>query len=118
MNFLIKTLTSIYPTLIWTLIMLVLCSMPSKHVPLGGNISDKVAHFAVFGLWSFLALFKQENYVKIGVCGISFGLLIECIQKNLPESFHRSFDLLDIVADSIGVMLGLIIFGSIQKWIK
>lgn len=118
MNIFLKTLTSIYPTLGWTLTILVLCSMPSEHIPLTESVSDKFAHFAVFGLWSFLALWYKSNYLKVGILGIAFGLLIECIQKNLPESFHRSFDLLDLVADSIGVILGLIFFWSIKKLIK
>lgn len=118
MNLLLKTITSVYPTLLWTLTILVLCSMPSEHIPLSESISDKIAHFAVFGLWSFLALWYKSNYLKIGILGVAFGLLIECIQKSLPESFHRSFDLLDLVADSIGVILGLLFFWSIKKLIK
>ena len=118
MNFLLKTITSIYPTLLWTLTILVLCSMPSEHIPLTESISDKVAHFAVFGFWSFLALWYKPNYLKVGILGITFGLLIECIQKSLPESFHRSFDWIDLVADSIGVILGLITFGIFTQIIR
>ena len=118
MNLLLKTITSVYPTLLWTLTILVLCSMPSEHIPLSESISDKIAHFAVFGLWSFLALWYKPNYLKIGILGVAFGLLIECIQKSLPESFHRSFDWIDLVADSIGVLLGLLFFWCIKKLIK
>lgn len=111
-------MTSKYPILMCLVIILILCSIPSVSVPLSNNINDKFAHFGVFSLWSFLALWYRCNYIKVGILGITFGLLIECIQKSLPESFHRSFDWTDLVADSIGVALGLISFWSIKKLIK
>lgn len=111
-------MTSKYPVLMWLVIILILCSIPSVSVPLYNNINDKFAHFGVFSLWSFLALWYRSNYIKVGILGITLGLLIECIQKSLPESFHRSFDWTDLVADSIGVALGLISFWSIKQLIK
>jgi VanZ family protein len=38
---------------------------------------------------------------------IFYGIAVEFIQANLPISFHRGADFLDVAADTLGVLVGL-----------
>ncbi len=88
---------------------MVLCWMPSDNLPSSEDFNDKTAHFIAFAGWSFCWLFAFKNWKNTLFLGIFFGVIIEIGQYLLPEVFHRSFDTLDILADSIGVILGLLV---------
>ena len=92
-----------------TLIIFVLCTMPSKNLPKGEDFNDKTAHFVAFAGWAFSWQFAFKNYTKTLFLGIFYGILIEFWQGILPESFHRGFDWYDALADGIGVIIGLIV---------
>lgn len=93
-----------------TLIIFVLCTMPSKNLPQSESFNDKNAHFVAFAGWAFCWQFAFKNYTKTLILGIIYGILIEFWQGSLPTSFHRSFDWYDALADGIGVIIGLFIF--------
>lgn len=69
-------------------------------------LSDKVIHIVVFTLWTcwlsgqFISFFKIFFYTSI------FGFLIEVIQYFLS---YRSWELLDLLANEIGILIGVII---------
>ena len=69
-------------------------------------LTDKVIHIGVFILWTcwlsgqFISFFKIFFYTSI------FGFLIEVIQYFLP---YRSWELLDLLANEIGIFIGVII---------
>ena len=69
-------------------------------------LTDKVIHIVVFILWTcwlsgqFISFFKIFFYTSI------FGFLIEVIQYFLP---YRSWELLDLLANEIGIFIGVII---------
>ena len=69
-------------------------------------LTDKVIHIGVFILWTcwlsgqFISFFKIFFYTSI------FGFLIEVIQYFLP---YRSWELLDFLANEIGILIGVII---------
>ena len=69
-------------------------------------LTDKVIHIGVFILWTcwlsgqFISVFKIFFYTSI------FGFLIEVIQYFLP---YRSWELLDLLANEIGILIGVII---------
>ncbi len=90
-----------------TLIIFVLCTMPSEQLP---NGNDKIAHSVAFAGWAFCWQFAFKNYTKTLILGIIYGILIEFWQGSLPTSFHRSFDWYDALADGIGVLIGLFLF--------
>jgi VanZ family protein len=89
-----------------TLIIFVLCTMPSGN--LTHNVNDKTAHFIAFAGWAFCWQFAFKNYTKTLILGIIYGILIEFWQGSLPTYFHRSFDWYDALADGVGVIIGLI----------
>jgi len=95
-----------------TLIIFLLCTMPSEQLPKG---NDKTAHFVVFAGWAFCWQFAFKNYSKTLILGILYGILIEFWQGSLPVSFHRSFDWYDALADGVGVIIGLAIYFIVQR---
>ncbi|HET8860764.1 VanZ family protein [Marivirga sp.] len=84
---------------------------------------DKIAHFSVFAILSFLLilgfskqytfLFVRYNAVILSI-SISFmyGLTIELVQTLIPE---RGLELSDIIANTVGVFAGWIVFYLIYK---
>lgn len=101
----IKLLENKYLAFAVTLIIFVLCTMPSENLP---KTNDKTAHFVVFAGWAFCWQFAFKNYPKTLILGVTYGILIEFWQGSLPISFHRSFDWYDALADGVGVIIGLI----------
>jgi glycopeptide antibiotics resistance protein len=99
-----------------TLFIFILCTIPSSGLPQG---NDKMAHFVAFGVWAFFWLFSYKKAKKTIVLGILFGIFIECWQYILPKSFHRGFEWLDMLADAIGVFIGVGIALFFQKvWFR
>lgn len=92
-----------------TLVIFVLCTIPSENLPKGEDINDKTAHFVAFAGWAFCWQFAFKNYIKTLSLGVIYGILIEFWQGILPISFHRSFDWYDALADGVGVIIGLIV---------
>jgi VanZ family protein len=102
----IRFLENKYLAFAVTLIIFVLCTMPSEN--LTKDINDKTAHFIAFAGWAFCWQFAFKSYPKTLILGIIYGILIEFWQGSLPISFHRSFDWYDALADGVGVVIGLI----------
>ncbi len=98
-----------------TLIIFLLCTIPSENLPKNENFNDKTAHFVVFAGWAFCWQFAFKNYSKTLILGILYGILIEFWQGSLPVSFHRSFDWYDALADGVGVIIGLAIYFIVQS---
>jgi VanZ family protein len=99
--------TNKYVSIALTIIILVLCSLPSKRIPLSNDLNDKMAHFLAFGAWAFCWQAAFGKYYQTIILGIMYGIFIEFWQSILPESFHRSFDWYDAFADGIGVLIGV-----------
>ena len=100
---------------VWTLLILVACLIPGKEVPqVTVPFADKWVHFIIFAGFSFLWLctFKQP--------GFRAGLIMACLSALLGYAVEllqgsgitqgRSYDLYDLLADSIGGIIGLILF--------
>jgi len=99
-------------------LIIVLCAMPSKEIPHSLNFYDKTQHFIAFGAWAFLTMYAYSSFIGVAVGGALFGYGIEIMQYLLPVSFHRAYDLADVLADFIGVLLGIslaILFSKIFK---
>ncbi len=79
---------------------------------------DKANHFiAFFVLYILLSLsYKLDTKIKCLIL-LLFGIQIECVQHFLP---FRDFSLLDILADSVGITLGVVFFNLVSKikWVK
>ncbi len=93
------------------IVVTILLGMPTSDIDTTSVpfINDKVVHATVFAGLGFL----WHQYKK-SIIGVSFGLFLyavgsEIMQYLLPESFGRSFDVMDIVADVYGILLGIVV---------
>ena len=92
-------------TLIVTLTLTVAMLWPLEAPPPAPEGSDKLVHFAAFAALSFpLSRTGRIGLAPVFVGASAFGGLIELIQP----SFNRSADMSDWVADTLGVVLGII----------
>ena len=78
---------------------------------------DKLAHFIMYFsltiLWSFAAKNFYNSNFKLLLFAIFFGFVLEIFQHILP--FGRYLDLGDLLANSLGVIFGIIILYYIKK---
>ena len=115
-----------YPGLISAAFIMLLMGLPGKFFPrvvvfwewLG---PDKIIHLFLFGLFSFLALWGYRKQIISANSSsrlvslllalfltISYGALTELMQKYV--FINRSGNCLDFLANSIGCVLGVIVF--------
>jgi glycopeptide antibiotics resistance protein len=72
-----------------------------------------IAYFTLAISWLFTYYKKpQKKYIIVIAC-IIFGIIIELLQMNL--TVYRTGDLLDVLANTFGVLLALLIFNLIFK---
>jgi VanZ family protein len=113
-----------WPGILWSLVVLVLTLIPGSAIPeVGISQVDKLVHFFIFGVLMILCSYglKKTSDIKgaplnplliTGVYSICFGVMIEFIQKFVPG---RSFSIADMLANSIGVGLGYLVFAWLKK---
>jgi VanZ family protein len=104
-----------YPAILWTVLIFILCTLPSKNIPLPSSLSDKLNHLIAFGGFTFFWLFHVSRHWRILIIAILYGIGIEFWQAILPESFHRGFEWYDALADSIGGVIGYFIYLIFRK---
>lgn len=99
----------------WTLLIFILCLWPGRELPHSSiPLIDKWVHFVLFAPFTFLWLtaFGRRDFKSLLAgfgAGCATGLLVELLQGAFP-ALGRSYDLLDIVADGIGSLLGALLF--------
>ena len=74
--------------------------------------SDKIAHFvgyAALSAWFSLIIEQRKSLWHILIGLISYGLLLELLQS---LTSYRFGDLADVVANSLGVVTGLVFYFS------
>lgn len=115
------------PAIIWILLVLYVCTIPGEKVPSSPFFEkihmDKIVHFGLFGctvLLLCIGVYRQKkaisraNLVLIAIAASFYGLAIEYIQKYI--AVHRSFDMSDVAADTLGAIGGVVAFNLIRKW--
>ena len=112
------------PGIIWFFLILFMISLPQSKVPeielwwIEIIKPDKFIHAIMFGVQAFLFILPykkgktepklfRRNTILIGIMVAFWGLATEYIQLQVPG---RSFEWMDWLADSVGVMLVLIYF--------
>ncbi|MES2429974.1 MAG: VanZ family protein [Bacteroidota bacterium] len=115
------------PGIAWFFLILILIGLPGDDLPKMDtwfqrwNI-DKLIHFTLFGILAYLFILpfkrsgitnkeKHQYFLRICFAVILWGLTTEFIQEYYVP--HRSFDLLDWAADSLGAVLALFFA---KKW--
>lgn len=103
--------------ILWLIVILVLLLMPANSLdrtPLILDIEhlDKIVHFVLFGVLSFLVL-KNMQYMKnpkINVALLtiimvsSFGIVTEILQLCMHNITERFFSVADIICDTVASM--------------
>ncbi len=84
-----------------------LATTTTVHIEIIESIWDKANHFiAFFTLYIFMSLgFLQLNIIKKVMWLLLFGIQIEIVQHFIDGRF---FSMLDVFADSIGIVIGII----------
>lgn len=110
-----------FPAILWFIVSFILLALPGNDLPHSNlfNIPyfDKYVHFAMFFLLTFLFGFPFPHigfekeivkpwWIKIAILVIVYGIAMEFVQKYFSSG--RSFDLADILFDSIGSLGGMI----------
>ena len=109
-----------FPALLWTIFIFVLLALPGKMLPQEESFLpnlDKIIHVILFGSFVFLWCvyfaskpdkdFLKRRFILILVVGCVYGIGMEFIQKYFIP--NRNFDILDIVADTVGAISGFLI---------
>ena len=102
------------PGIAWFFVVLLLLCMPGEKIPKSKWLSiiffDKMVHVACFGLlvvlfyWPLRRQAGNRLYLaRLAIATVVWGITTEFIQKFFI--LHRSFDLLDWLADSTGALL-------------
>lgn len=112
------------PAIIWLIVLLALILSPGTNLPSGPKIPglDKLVHGGLFAilllLWNraWLATPKKQRKIKLTtnylVFGIFLAILVEQVQRHVPE---RSYDLWDMVANLTGSAVGTVCFYILYK---
>ena len=117
----------------WAVIILILTVLPGNYFPQISSFwellsLDKLIHVSIFAVFSLLLirgfkkqnkyLFLLSNYKASGLfVGIIYGSLTEIIQYILNNGRHYS--LYDFLANSIGCIVGLVLFNLfLMKYFK
>lgn len=77
---------------------------------------DKLAHIFIYMIFSLLLLFEnrksRKTYLPL-LIAVFFGVLMEILQHLLTT--YRSMEIYDMLANTLGVILGMLIIRTIQK---
>ena len=107
------------PGIVWFLLVLVLIALPQQDIPQVDDwyhkiYIDKWIHAGMFGMlallfmwpfWKKASVSTNQVFFIIAALTSIWGYLTECIQLFVPG---RSYDLLDWLADSLGVLIALL----------
>ncbi len=118
-------LISFIPAAVWVAVIYILLTMPSSDIPsiplLDQLDFDKWVHAGLFGVLVMLIAFPLIKYypenrtlfilIAVGCC--LYGIAMEYVQKYLTSD--RDFDVLDMVADACGCMIGYGLVGAVKK---
>lgn len=98
------------PVVSWGIIIIILSSIPYLEAPsIGIKREDLVAHFVVYFIFGILLLrvvkINYKNIIISILFAIIFGVINELNQIWIPR---RSFELLDIISNTLGVLASVI----------
>lgn len=104
---------------LWTLLVLFLCFLPGEDLPeVDIPLIDKWTHIVLFGVFAFLWLCAGNTrnlkyMLAILTISVYTGWLVEFVQGHYVP--NRSQDVMDILADILGAVLGTGLFAILYK---
>ncbi len=116
--------TSILLAIGWFIITTILLCIPGKKLPKVSWLQiphfDKLVHIFIFAVLSYLfcRATNRKRFLLVAFICTCYGTAMEFVQENwIP---NRSFDVLDIAADTVGsfaAILLLIYFNNLKKMV-
>ncbi|TAH01316.1 MAG: hypothetical protein EAZ17_05000 [Sphingobacteriales bacterium] len=101
-----------WPLLLWTVVIFFLLTINTGSMESAPKIKhfDKLVHFILFGVMSFLWVYASQQkglsrFLFIFICVAAYGAGMEWVQENFTS---REFDSMDIYADAAGSAMGVI----------
>lgn len=115
------------PGIFWTAIILLLMGIPGSRIPEIKGLwewlkPDKVVHLLLFGVWAYLIIRQNSQqyrnnprgfFVIAALMGVFFAALTEVLQELM--FVNRSGSIYDFLANLVGLIFGLIIYGLINR---
>ena len=90
--------------------------IPQELAPHLGSLSDKSTHFIAFAVLTLLLrLAYSVTLLQTVLLLLFYAVFIEVSQSFTP---NRSAELLDIVADTIGIGIGLLLYSLLLRVMK
>lgn len=91
--------------------------IPSADAPNPFNLLDKTQHALAFVVLTFTGSFSYQQKIKVIYIGlVLYGATIEILQSTLTTT--RVGEASDFLADSIGILIGLILYLVTKKLFK
>ncbi len=81
------------------------------HFSYADKVQHLIAYFSLTIIW-LLAFIKRKKTVIVLGC-ILYGIVMEFLQSYLTN--YRTFEFMDMIANTSGVLLGLFFFNRIEK---
>ncbi|MCE7991253.1 MAG: VanZ family protein [Roseivirga sp.] len=112
------------PWIVWAIVLAVLMLLPSDSLPASKMLSyDKLGHLGVFLIFTFLILWsfnRQRHSTKLKTKSITWALTISIVYGSVLEYSQqfvpgRMTDLYDFAANTIGAIVGTIVFITFRK---
>jgi VanZ family protein len=85
------------------------------EVPMPTLGQDKLNHATAFAALSAVGLLSRRataSPVRVAVAALLYGVLIELVQSRIPG---RSAELADLLADTVGIVLGLALVRALRR---
>jgi VanZ family protein len=108
--------------IVYTIVLTILSFADSTSIPsIGSEFDDKIYHFLAYLCFTLISYnyikrtTVSHKYVVIICCLLSYGIVIEVLQGSLSNT--RISDFFDVVANSIGIVFGIIVL-IITKQVK
>ncbi len=115
--------SSFFISILLTLIIIYLSLSSLKELNVKISVSDKFLHSLAYLALTYSWLFSikkshSNNKIKsyIGIILIIFGIILEVLQSSMP--LNRQGDIIDVLANSLGVVFALVTFNTLHKYYK
>ena len=102
---------------VWALLAAVLgvATLTPGELATGMTSNDKLDHLLGFGVLAAAGLLAlapaRKHQLTVGLGTLAYGALIELLQTQVPG---RSGELHDVLADALGVVLGITVVGALR----
>lgn len=118
--------TLLWLALAYTLIISIAFLVPGRNIPSTELPIDKFVHVSIHAgllcVWALYFFRKQKNTIAVktfflvAISCLVYGIIIEALQEIFVASRHS--DVLDLVANAVGLLLGGIVFYKVIAYLK